>query len=77
MAKEIKKDRRADLFAATPPLAALKMLLSLATTEGIGYERGRAEKGMKLEFLDIRERTCRLTSTGTSTWHCQTRTRLT
>ena len=54
MAKEIKKDKREDLFAATPPLEALKVLLSLAMTEGIGYERGREEDGVKLEFIDIK-----------------------
>ena len=30
---------RDDLFAATPPLEATKMLFSLATTEGIGYTK--------------------------------------
>jgi hypothetical protein len=35
VAKEIKKDTREDLFAATPPLEAKKMLFSLAVTEGI------------------------------------------
>ena len=54
VAKEIKVDRREDLFAATPPLEALKMLLSAAMTEGLGYRRGREEFGMKLEFIDIK-----------------------
>ena len=54
VAKEIKKDKREDLFAATPPLEALKVLLSLAMIEGIGYERGREEDGVKLEFIDIK-----------------------
>ena len=39
VAKELKKDNRDDLFAATPPLEALKMLISMAMTEGVGYER--------------------------------------
>ena len=54
MAKEIKKDKREDLFAATPPLEALKVLLSFVMTEGIGYERGREEEGMKLARVDIK-----------------------
>ena len=41
MAKEIQRDKREDLFAATPPLEALKIILSLALTEGIGYVKGR------------------------------------
>ena len=35
--KDIKTDKREDMFAATPPSEALKMLLSAAMTEGIGY----------------------------------------
>jgi hypothetical protein len=41
------------LFAATPPLEAVKMLLSCAVTEGIGYNTG-ATRGMKLDFIDVR-----------------------
>ena len=33
VAKEIKRDSRIDLFAATPPLEAKKMLFSMAVTE--------------------------------------------
>ena len=40
-----KKDKRDDLFAATPPLEALKILLSLAVTEGVGYIKGKEKKG--------------------------------
>ena len=54
VAKEIKRDKREDLFAATPPLEALKILLSLALTEGTGYVKGREEEGMKIEFIDIK-----------------------
>ena len=43
VAKEIKRDKREDLFAATPPLEALKILLSLAVTEGVGYRKGERE----------------------------------
>ena len=37
VAKEIKTDKRVDLFAATPPLDALTTMLSFALTEGFGY----------------------------------------
>ena len=42
------------MFAATPPLEALKILLSLALTEGIGYMKGREEEGMNIEFIEIK-----------------------
>ena len=54
VAKEIKTHRRDDLFAATPPVEAKKMLFSLAVTEGIGYEKGDKAHGMKLDFIDAR-----------------------
>ena len=54
VAQEIKTDKREDLFAATPPLEAKKMLLSWAVTEGIGYKRGMEKMGMKLDFIDVR-----------------------
>ena len=41
------------MFAATPPLQSLKILVLLAMTEGIGYVRGRAEEGMQIEFIHI------------------------
>jgi len=53
VAKEIKTDKRTDLFAATPPLEAKKILFSLATTEGYGYLDGQRQSGMKLDFIDI------------------------
>ena len=37
VAKEIKADRRLDLFAAAPPLEAKKLLFSFAVTEEIGF----------------------------------------
>ena len=55
VAKEIKKDSRIDLFAATPPLEAKKILFSLAVTEGYGYDRGNRGDGMKLDFIVIRK----------------------
>ena len=53
MAKEIKMDKRFDLFAATPPLEAKKMLFSSAIAEGIGFHPGVREWGMKVDFVDI------------------------
>ena len=40
VAKELNLCKREDLFAATPPLEAKKLLLSMAVTEGIGYQAG-------------------------------------
>ena len=54
VAKEIKTNKREDLFAATPPLEAQKTLLSLAMTEGIGYQTGCKTQGHKLDFIDVR-----------------------
>ena len=45
VAKEIKRDTRDDLFAATPPLEALNILMSLAMTEGYGYQKGKEKQG--------------------------------
>ena len=42
------------LFAATPPLEAMKMLFSTATAEGIGDFKGSEYNCMKIEFIDIR-----------------------
>ena len=53
MAKEIKRDKRDDLFAATPPLEAKKMLFSAAVTAGVRHQAGSKEEGMKIEFIDI------------------------
>ena len=54
VAQEINVDKREDLFAATPPLEAKKILMSLAVTEGVGYRKGGKDKGMKLDFIDVR-----------------------
>ena len=56
VAKEIKVDKRDDLFAATPPLEAKKLLLSMAMTEGVGYDRQKRWDAMKLDFIDVRRR---------------------
>ena len=53
VAQEIKKDKREDLFAPTPPLEAKKLLFSLAVTEGYGYIKGNEKNGMKIDFVDI------------------------
>jgi len=51
---EFKCDKREDLFAATPPVEAKKLLLALAMTEGYGYDaKGRAHDLM-LDFIDVR-----------------------
>ena len=54
VAQEIKRDKREDLFAATPPLEAKKMLFSMAVTEGYGYLGEDKEGGMKIDFIDVR-----------------------
>ena len=55
VAQEIKRDNREDLFAATPPVEAKKLLFSWAVTEGVGYEKGKEKNGMKIDFIDIKE----------------------
>jgi hypothetical protein len=54
VAMEIATGKRDDLFAATPPLEAIKVLLSLAVTEGVGFHPGNRKGGMKLDFIDVR-----------------------
>ena len=54
VAQELNTHKRQDLFAATPPLEAKKLLMSLATTEGIGFQAGCKSKGFKLDFIDVR-----------------------
>ena len=44
VAKEFNTSKREDLFTATPPLEAKKMLFSFAVTEGIGYQKGKENK---------------------------------
>ena len=46
--------KREDLFAATLPLEAIRLLLSFAVTEGVGYQKGKELEGMKLDFIDVR-----------------------
>ena len=67
VAKEIKRDKREDLFAATPPLEAKKMFFSMAVTEEIGHQSGHPEEGMKIGSIDIVEHTFRQMQSGTCT----------
>ena len=54
VAKEFKVGVADELFAATPPLEAKKLLMSMATTEGVGYCRHGRQKPPKLDFIDVR-----------------------
>ena len=51
VAMEIRPKWQAAAFAGTPPLEAMRFLLSLARTHG---ERNQKEKPLKLSFIDIR-----------------------
>ncbi len=51
--QEFARDKREDLFAATPPLEAKKALMSMAVTEGIGYRSGHRELGMCIDYIDV------------------------
>ena len=53
VAKEFNKSVNIDMFAATPPWEANKLLLSMAVTRGIGYKQSR-RSGLKLDFIDVR-----------------------
>ena len=56
--KSIRQDlnthKREDLLAATPPLEVKKILVSMAVTEGVGYQKGCKSKAIKLDFIDVR-----------------------
>ena len=54
VAQEIKMDKRDDSSAATPPLEAKKMLMSMAFIEGIGYQDNDRKGGNKLELFVVR-----------------------
>jgi len=54
VAMEFKCDKREDLFAATPPVEAKKLLLALAMTEGYGYDAKGRSPELKLDFIDVR-----------------------
>ena len=54
VAKEIKMDKRLDLFAATRPLEAKKLLFSTASAEGVGFvDRRDKQSGVKIGFVGI------------------------
>jgi len=53
VAQELKRDKREYLSVATQLLAAKRLFFSKAVTEGIGYEPGKLEEGMKIDFIDI------------------------
>ena len=43
-----------DLFAATPPLEAKKLIFAFAATEGVGFKEGKITTGLKIELVDVR-----------------------
>ena len=53
MAKEIKKYSDWSLFAATPPWEAIKILFSLAVSQGTGWQNDK-HQGKKIEAIDVR-----------------------
>ena len=54
VAQELNTCKREDLFAATPPLEAKKLLFSLAVTAGIGFSSQSKLQGYNLDFIDVR-----------------------
>ena len=55
MAQRIKYiSKEKNIFAATPPLEAQKLLLSMAVTEGVGFKRGERENWSQLAFIDAK-----------------------
>lgn len=52
VAKDFNKGKRPDLFAATPPLEALKLLIASWMTKAIGFDDNR--EGHVMDFIDIR-----------------------
>merc|ERR1712023_557759 len=53
VAKDFNDGTRMDLFAATPPLEALKGLISIWMTKGIGWGNG-VHRDYKMDFIDVR-----------------------
>ena len=47
-----RRRKREDLFAATPPLEAIKMLLSITVIKGLG--RRQWNDTFKMDFIDVR-----------------------
>ena len=55
VAQQVKyNSKEKNIFAATPPLEAQKLLFAMAVTEGVGYKAGEREHGMKLAFIDVK-----------------------
>ena len=55
MTQEVKcYSKEKNIFAATPPLEAQKLLFSMAVAEGLGRVKGEREKGLQLGFVDVR-----------------------
>ena len=54
LAKEFHDEAMEGIFASTPPLEANKLLFSLATTEGVGFEHGRKKWGKEIEFINVK-----------------------
>jgi hypothetical protein len=52
VAKDFNTEKRLDLFAATPPLEALEIWISLWMTRGLGWGTERGE--MVMDFIDVR-----------------------
>ena len=53
MAKEIQRDNRDDMFAATPPLEAKKALFNLAVTSEYGRKTIRKTNNKQLLLIDV------------------------
>ena len=53
VAKDLNDGKRWDLFAATPPLEALKALISMMMTKTIGWGV-EGKEDMKMDFIDVR-----------------------
>ena len=55
VAQQIKyQSKDKNIFAATPPLEAQKLLFSMAVTEGVGFKKGEREHGLELAFIDVK-----------------------
>ena len=55
VAQQVKyHSKEKNIFAATPPLEAQKLLFSMAVTEGVGFRKGEREHGLKLAFIDVK-----------------------
>ena len=54
VAQQVKyHSKEKNIFAATPPLEAQKLLFAMAVTEGVGFKQGEREHGLKLAFIDV------------------------